>query len=121
MSVVNSTGGRIEKGSNCVAHAWAMAASDTYAPIEIPGYADKSVQLSGTFNGSTIVIEGTNQDGADPTILTYATLTDTQGNAVSFTAAGIKQITEICRWIRPRVTVGTPTAVTVNLLAKRTE
>ena len=65
-------------------------------------YGDRSVQITGTLGaGGTIVIEGSNDGG-----VTWATLNDAFGNALTLTALGIKQITECVGQIRPRVTAG---------------
>lgn len=89
--------------------------SDVGSPIEMPGSADRSVQVSGTFGtGGSVRIEGS-MDG-----VTYATLTDPQGNALDVTTAKIETIMEICRYIRPRVTAGDgATSLTVQILIRR--
>jgi hypothetical protein len=81
----------------------------------MPGFADRAVQIRGTFGaGGTVVIEGT-IDGTN-----YITLTDPQGNAISKTADSIESISEIVKLIRPRVTAGDgTTAISVTLLARR--
>lgn len=88
----------------------ALATSDTGTPVNSSAFADRSVQVNGTFGGSTVTIEGSN-DGVN-----YTTLTDTAGAALSFTVAGIRQILQITRYIRPLVTGGAAAAVNVNLL-----
>lgn len=71
-------------------------------------YPKKSVQASGTFSTGALTMEGSN-DGVN-----WATLHDLKGNAVTFTAAGIKQISENTRFIRPNAnSVITQVAVTV--------
>lgn len=72
---------------------------DDGAPVEMSGFADRSVQVVGTFDGATIVIEGSN-DGTN-----YHTLNDPQGNALTITSAKTEQILEVTRWIRCRVSV----------------
>jgi hypothetical protein len=65
-------------------------------------------------SGGTVVIEGS-IDGTN-----YVTLTDPQGNAISKTAAAIEEISEIVKFIRPRVTTGDgTTAIRVDLIARR--
>lgn len=89
---------------------------DSGDPFECPGWSDRSVQIQGTLGvGGTVVIEGSN-DGVN-----YVTLTDPQGNALSFTAVGrIEAISELTRWIRPRVTAGDgATLFDVTLIARR--
>ncbi len=72
--------------------------------------ADKSVHVYGTFGvGGTVVIEGSNNKS------TARTLTDPQGNALSFTQESIEQVLENTKWIRPRVTGGDGTT---NLICK---
>ncbi len=64
--------------------------------IELPGYSERSVQVVGNFSGpATLTMQGRN-DGAN-----WHTLLDPFGNAVAFTAAGIKQIMELTKEIRP--------------------
>ncbi len=66
--------------------------------VEVPDHADKSVQVIGTFGTGTLAIQGGN-DGTN-----WATLTDPQGNALSFTAEAVEQISEVTRYIRAIVT-----------------
>jgi hypothetical protein len=74
-------------------------------PVEMPGHSDRSVQVVGTFgSGGTVDIEGSN-DGS-----TWAILTDPQGNALSFTAAGLEAVAELTRYIRPNVSAGDGTS-----------
>ena len=93
---------------------WAnLANGDDGGPFEGAQYADRSVQVTGTFgSGGTVLIEGSN-DGTN-----YSTLTDAQGNALSIQAAKIEMIAELVRYIRPRVSAGDgDTDITVTLLA----
>lgn len=94
---------------------WAgMVNGDAGAPAEMSESADRSIQVTGTFDTSTIVWEGSN-DG-----VTYATLNDPQGNLISKTAAAIEQVVEVCRYMRPRVSAGgASTALTAILLVRR--
>lgn len=104
-----------------VAHVvWTpLANSDTGSPAPFQPGADRSVQVRGTFGaGGTVIIQGSNDLLAAGA--TWATLTDPQGNALSFTAAGLEQVSEFTRWIRPNVTGGDgTTALTVTMLAGR--
>lgn len=85
----------------------------TPAPIEWVEWADKSVQVRGTFNAGTVVIEGSN-DG-----INWIVLTDPQGNAISKTAAFIEQILECTRYVRPRVSAGTGVDLDVFFVLRR--
>jgi hypothetical protein len=82
----------------------------------LPGY-DRSVQFTGTFGtGGTVVLEGSNE--ATPS--NWFTLRDPQGNSLSFTAVGLKQVLEWTLWVRPRVTGGDgTTAITCNMIVGR--
>ena len=88
--------------------------TDVGAALEMPGYADRSVQITGTFGASgTCVIEGSN-DGTN-----YVTLNNLQGSALSLTSATVKGVAEITRYIRPRITNGDgTTSLTVTILAR---
>ena len=94
---------------------YTIANGNDGTPCEYAQWADRSVHVAGTFGvGGTIVIEGSNNGS------TYKTLTDPQGNALSFTAESIEAITELVRYIRPRVTAGDgTTAITVDFLFRR--
>lgn len=85
-----------------IAYATVTTTNDVGSPIPFIQWADRSVQVTGTFgtNGS-LRIEGSNDSG-----VTYATLTDPQGNALDVTAAKIEAITEIVELVRPRLTAG---------------
>ena len=68
----------------------------------------------GTFSAATLVFEGSN-DGTN-----YFTLSNPSGTALSFTAAGLMQVTEATAWVRPHVTAGSGANLTVTLTARRT-
>lgn len=101
--------------SNSVAHgtAWlGLALGDDGSPMPFSQYTDRSVQVSGTFGGASVVIEGRNAPG-----LPWATLTDPQGNDLSITAAKIELVTEATLEIRPRIVGGDgTTSINVHLL-----
>jgi hypothetical protein len=91
-----------------------QAGSDVGGEVSWVGFPDRAVQVAGTFGvGGAVVIEGS-IDGSN-----YAPLTDPQGNALSFTAAKIEAISELVRFIRPRVTAGDgTTSLTVSLIVR---
>lgn len=88
---------------------------DDGSPVEMPGSSDRSIQFVGTFGvGGTIQIEGSN-DGTN-----YVVLTDPQGNNISKTSAALEMVTELTRYIRPRVTAGDgTTSLAAYLLLKK--
>ena len=75
----------------------------------------EEVQVTGTFGaGGSISVQGSN-DGTN-----YAILKNAQGTAATFTAAGIQQIVELPRYMRPLVTAGDgTTSLTATLVARR--
>jgi hypothetical protein len=117
MSVIASTETRDRTvGNNAHFVSWTpLLNGDSGVPFPMPGWADRSVQVAGTFGaGGTCLIEGTN-DGTN-----YVTLADPQGVALSITAAGLKEISQIVKLIRPRVSAGDgTTSITVTLLARK--
>ena len=77
---------------------------DTGAPYSVFG-PDKSVAVTGTFGaGGSLSFQGCNDE--DPATGTWFTLTDPQGNALTFTSARLEQVSEYTRWVRPNVTAG---------------
>src|SRR5580692_716600 len=103
-------------GIDAVVVTWAAlaASGDAGQALQRPDLADRSVAVTGTFAGSTIVFEGSN-DGTN-----YFTLSNPAGSATSFTSAGLMQVTEATAWVRPRVTAGSGATLTVTLTARRT-
>jgi hypothetical protein len=103
--------------TNTIIVSWTpLLNGDTGQAAAIGTYADRTVQVSGTFGaGGSVQIEGSN-DG-----VTYATLSDGSGVAIVKTSAGVSLISENPRYIRPRVTAGDgTTSITVTILGKRT-
>lgn len=90
--------------------------NDAGTPILTPAAADKTIQVFGTFGGTTITIQGSNDNVDPPT--NWDTLHDENGDVLTFTAAGIHAISENPLWIRPREDGGTGTDVDVTLIAK---
>lgn len=96
-----------------VAHWDNITPADTCSPVQSAQYTDKSVQVFGTFGvGGAVVIQGSN-DG-----INWATLTDPQGNPLSFTSAKIEMVSEATLMVRPAVSGDGTTSLTVLLLAK---
>lgn len=81
--------------------SWAsLASGDNGAAVQIGNAATISVQFSGTFTITTVVLEGSN-DGT-----TYYTIDDIEGTAISKTAAGQMEVRDRPKYIRPRISVG---------------
>jgi hypothetical protein len=93
-----------------------LANGDDGVPIDWAQWADRSIQVLGTFGAAgNLRWLGSNDDGT-----TYATLTDPQGNALDITSAKIESITEISQKAKPSVTAGDgTTSLTVVVIARR--
>ena len=115
MAVVPYVSNHPEFTSNGVSgYRWPVLANgDTGTPLPIDRRTDRTIQVNGTFGaGGTVVIEGS-IDGTN-----YVTLSDLQGTALSFTAAGLEGVTEAVTLIRPRVSAGDgTTALNVYILS----
>jgi hypothetical protein len=84
-----------------------MGNADTGTDVQMIPWADRTVTITGTFGGATIVIEGS-ENGTD-----YVTLSDNLGNALSLTAAASKLIAQNPKFVRPRTSGGTGTVLLV--------
>lgn len=86
----------------------ALGASTNGDPYEYGKFADKTVQMTGTFGG-TVTLKGSNDNS------NWFTLTDADGIAIALTAAGGKLIRENPRYIRPESGSGvTSVVVTIH-------
>lgn len=112
MGTIASSSKSIEAGKASITTWSPMATGDDGAPVGNASRSDRSIQCTGTFGGSTVTMQGCNED----TPVNWITLTDTAGNALTFTAAGLKQCLQVTRWIRPVITAGTGSAFIVTLL-----
>lgn len=95
----------------------AMANGDTGLPVLLPGNADRTIQVTGTFGtGGSVALEGSN-DGTN-----FFALTDPTGTVIAITSAGIKAITEACMYVRPHVTAGDgTTALVAKMFCRNTQ
>jgi hypothetical protein len=103
-------------GIDAVVATWTpfAASGDVGQALQRPDLSDRSVQVTGTFAGSTIVFEGSN-DGTN-----YFTLASPSGAALSFTAAGLLQLNQATAFVRPRVTAGSGASLAVTMIGRRT-
>lgn len=101
--------------------AWAitwgpMQNGDVGAPVyDIWNYADRSIQVEGTFGaGGAVAGEGSN-DGAN-----FRTLSTPQGSSLLITQPSINAVVELSRMFRPHVTAGDgTTSLTVTCFFRR--
>jgi hypothetical protein len=94
---------------------WAtMANGDTGAPVNFPGNADKTIQVTGTFGAAgSCTLQGSN-DGVN-----YFALTNPTGTTIAMIVAGIQAVTEACQFVRPAVTAGDGTTALVAVVYAR--
>jgi hypothetical protein len=94
---------------------WAgLLNTDDGAPAQWCDYADRCIQVTGTFGtGGSLTIQGSN-DG-----VTWGALSDPQGNALTFTSSKLEQALELPRYVRPIVTAGDGTTSLVCTILMR--
>jgi hypothetical protein len=90
---------------------WTLLDGDDGAPFVSPVFADKAVQVSGTFGGASVIIEGSNYTSAP----VYAIINDPQGSGLTFTTAGIRQVLENTYYVRPRISGGSSVSLVVKI------
>lgn len=120
MAIRTSTFNRnITKGSGNVTVTWTgltFTSLDQGMEIQLSEYSDKTFQVFGTFGAAgAVLIEGSN-DGVN-----WTSLSNRQGVAMSFTAAGMNTSQDKPMWVRPRITGGDgTTSLTVVASCHRT-
>ena len=115
MATVTPTPTRIREGESML-YAWTLTSSDTEgASIDAHEYGDRTVQIAGTFDGATVVLQGSN-DGTN-----WFSLTDPQGNAISKTTAAMETVMEVPLYTRGTSSGGGASqSVTISLFCRRT-
>jgi hypothetical protein len=103
-----------DRDGSVLKYEWTLTGTDDGAPIPMTQWADRTVHMTGTWGGGTVVFEGGNQGVAGD----YQTLTDVQTVAIIKTANSLEQVAEITEWARPRATVAVG-SVLVTLVARR--
>jgi hypothetical protein len=97
----------------CVASWSNLRLNDTASVINMAQYADKSIQVHGTFAGATLRLVGSN-DGNN-----WFVLTDAQGVDIDITQPDIKFVSEVTLYIKPQVIGGDATTdLVVTILLK---
>lgn len=111
MASVESTSGNTGI-SGVVYNTWSLGAGDTGKRVNMAEYADKTVQVTATFGSCTL--RGSNKLSPDDTTAAdWFNLTDPQGNALTFTAAGGELIAENPLWLSPITTGGSGYVITL--------
>lgn len=119
MATINETVERLEAfGVDALLVKWEALVTGSLDGRSFAGneYSDRTVQMIGTFDTSTVVLQGSN-DGTN-----WETLTDPQGNAISMTSAGMEAVLEFPRFVRPLMSsAGGSSDVDVLLFMKKTK
>ena len=102
--------------ANPVASSIAAALSFAGGVFDPTGFADRSVQVTGTFgSGGNLAWEGSND------LVNYYVLNNPQGSALNIGSAGISAVTEAVIGAKPVVTAGdVTTSLTVTAFFRRT-
>lgn len=113
MAVITPTRGTATLGASRI--TWAnIATGDTTTETLISGQSGAigTFQVTGTFGGATVSLQGS-VDGAN-----FANITDAAGNAISLTAAGLKEFSTAAPFIRAGISGGTGMNVTVSVVVR---
>jgi hypothetical protein len=94
---------------------WTMANGDTALPAQMAGFSDRSVHIFGTFGGATVALLSSN----DPEMSDFEAALDMQGTAISATSAKFDAIGPVSVYIKPTVTSGSGTSVTIAVCMVR--
>lgn len=106
-------------GSYIYVASTTLTTNDDTEIINSPGQGDRSVAVKGDFgSGATVTVQGANSKGT-PQATDWQTLRDSFGNNLTFTASGLKQIHERCKWLRATVTGGTTPALDITFFIPR--
>ena len=92
---------------------WALGNADTGVGVSLASFTYKTMTLTGTWGGATVVIQGANED----VDASYITMVDPQGNALSKTADAIETLLENPLFIRVKSSGGTGTVVAAIVTA----
>ena len=109
-----------ENPGRSVLHTWNLTTADPIgAAVSHPGATDRSIQFVADTKGSaTIVLQGSNDD---PVNDNWITLTDGQGNTISFTDSGGEMVAENMLHYRVILTtVGSDAVWTAFLFSRST-
>lgn len=110
MATVTPTKTRV--AADAVRLTWeGMATGDTLvaSPVQRPGGAVAAVQITGTFGGSTVTLQGSEDDS------TYIGLTDVHGTAISATSAARFELSTAALYLNPTISGGTGDSVTLHV------
>lgn len=93
---------------------WALSGASDVGTAEMLGnFADRTITVTGTWSSATLLVEGSNDN------VTFVTMTDPQGNALSKTADFIEAMLENPLYVRVSTSGGgAGTTLTAIITAK---
>ena len=99
-------------------HTWPLSNADgTGESISNAGAADRTVHMFGTWGSATVILEGTNDP--DQGAGNWVTLHDLTGAELTATADFIAMLAENTLFIRPVLSGGAGSTITVALLSRK--
>ncbi len=105
----------VEEQVRAAAYRWTnYSTADTATPIKVQnmqGLAG-SVQVTGTFGGSAVALQVSN-DGTN-----YVTLKDSAGTDISLTSAGMREFSTAALYLKPTSSGGTSDDVVVTVVLR---
>ena len=109
---VKTFGGSKGDGSTYVVTWTPITNADQCIAWSAPEYSDRSVHVSGTFGGTSIAVQGSNNAG-----VSFASLNDPTSTVIAITTEAIKAILENTDQIKPVRSGGDgTTSITVSML-----
>lgn len=88
----------------------AVTEADTCRAVSLPQYADKTIQVAGTFGGTSVGVTGS-IDGTN-----FVGMTDQGGTTIALTSAGMKQVLQNALLVQPALTGGSSTTLTISMM-----
>lgn len=108
---VSASAGRGD-GSAIVVTWTPVTSADTCHPVRYPEYADRSIHVSGTFDGATVQIQGSNNGGAS-----FASLADPTETTILISSERIRAILENTDYLMPVISGGgAAQSLTISIL-----
>lgn len=92
---------------------WNITAVGPGGAVDIAAYPDKTLTVTGTFGGTTVTLEGSN-DGVN-----WVGLADNTGTAISLTDEGSVVVGSHTRYLRPVATSGTGIDLAVSVIGTK--
>lgn len=101
-----------QRGDGSVIRAtWTpVTEADTCVAVQYPQHAERTVQVTGTFGGTSVAVQGS-VDGTN-----FVALKGAAGSAIALTSAGLDSVSPNTLQVKPVLTGGTSVSVTVSIL-----